>query len=656
MPRTEIINIHRFDHFNGKHSGFQHESLRFVISVEASNNDFRRRIRAVQAAISQSLGPEASVFFKRAAELQDIPGLRRVAYLIDGLIVSAGLPELDHQILRDLRIVRDLKKTNIGVLICESFAPRYHLACMQFLQRALDEIEGRPEKVLAELSSLKNSSPALGVGTNVRHLVRAAHRLRIPVCKLPGRTLCFGMGVESLTMQSSLTAHTSAVGVKLARDKASMHDLLAMAGLPVTVQRVAVTAADALTAARDIGYPVVIKPRALDGGKAVTTNITDDAKLKEAFSKVAQASQPALVERHVFGNEYRLLYINGRLVSIHERVPARVLGNGVDTIEALIRVENNLRAAAEQTGFSNIPIYVGDDTHEVLAAQQLGILSVPAAGQMVRLATVPKVATGGQVQKVDPADFHPDILASTQKAVLLARLDIAGVDFITSAPSRSWKEAGGAITEINACPQINRLEGHDVHSEVLRALIKDKGRVPCVLLLVRREDTVGVLENLADRLASFASSVGVLVLDQSACPAFADKFACMTGLDGAPALLANPTVFAVVTLVPMSYVTRHGFPLDRVDLAAVLEPVGSSELARLCDPSLRPHMAGRLLLSTEQELPGVVSKSFAQDDLAICRDRDDLFVEVANFLCLDRRTRDRPGQGGIWWTARESAP
>ena len=102
--------------------------------------------------------------------------------------------------------------------------------------------------------------------------------------------------------------------------------ILAMAGLPVPDQRIARTLEAAKAAAREIGYPVVVKPRALDGGKGVTANISDDARLEEAFLKVAGLSQTALVERYVSGDEYRLLFIDGDLISIHQRAPAQVTG------------------------------------------------------------------------------------------------------------------------------------------------------------------------------------------------------------------------------------------------------------------------------------------------------------------------------------------
>jgi cyanophycin synthetase len=207
-------------------------------------------------------------------------------------------------------------------------------------------------------------------------LIKAAHNLHIPFKPIGGTSFLLGWGRHSRIINSSSTERTSAFSVSLARDKVATRNWLMRCDLPTPNQRVVHNVEETIVAARDIGFPVVVKPRSCDGGAGVTANIHSEAGLERAFNVAAAEKGGVLLERHVNGREYRLLIVNGRLVSVHERVPARVIGNGKDTIAHLIKQENDRRAQVRKNGFSNIPISLGDDTYVCLAAQGLELGSI----------------------------------------------------------------------------------------------------------------------------------------------------------------------------------------------------------------------------------------------------------------------------------------
>jgi len=61
------------------------------------------------------------------------------------------------------------------------------------------------------------------------------------------------------------------------------------------------------------------------------------------------------------------------------------------------------------------------------------------------------ISTGGTA--VDVTDIiHPDNARVAVRAARAFGLDVAGVDFLSTDISRSYKENGGAICEINASP------------------------------------------------------------------------------------------------------------------------------------------------------------------------------------------------------------
>lgn len=88
------------------------------------------------------------------------------------------------------------------------------------------------------------------------------------------------------------------------RDKTRMKDLLREAGVPVARHRLVETTDAALSFAREVGYPLVVKPPA--GAAAQTTyRVGDDRALREALGPASRAAGGAvLLEEFVTGEEH----------------------------------------------------------------------------------------------------------------------------------------------------------------------------------------------------------------------------------------------------------------------------------------------------------------------------------------------------------------
>ena len=102
--------------------------------------------------------------------------------------------------------------------------------------------------------------------------------------------------------------HDSIESVAATRDKAEMRRLLQESGVPQARHALVASAADAVAAADEIGYPVVLKPRTLSGSRGVIR--ADDASSLEAtFRRVAaiaeeaSASTPFVLEEYLPGAE-----------------------------------------------------------------------------------------------------------------------------------------------------------------------------------------------------------------------------------------------------------------------------------------------------------------------------------------------------------------
>ena len=193
-----------------------------------------------------------------------------------------------------------------------------------------------------------------------------------------------------------------------------------------------------------------------------------------------------------------MLVAGGRFIAAVQRLPAAVLGDGETTIEQLLIRANAdpLRTAGKTTPLN--PILYDEDSERLLREQGWTLESVPAAGARVRLKSAANWAAGGSLRDVTDS-IHPDNVEMCVRAVVLCGVDVGGVDFLTTDITRSFREVGGALCEVNVLPSLEVhlfAEGRgdrDVLGDMLDALYPDvpRWRVPTVVVCGEDPDAVG---------------------------------------------------------------------------------------------------------------------------------------------------------------------
>jgi biotin carboxylase len=135
----------------------------------------------------------------------------------------------------------------------------------------------------------------------VDRLFGAYEQLQVPLAEVRERRGIAGMPAEA---------------ARNFRDKARMKSLLREAGLPCARHRLATGHADAMAFAREIGFPLIVKPPAGAGAQA-TTKADDVAALRAAVEAATPDLQrPVLLEEYVTGDEhsFETVSIGGRAV------------------------------------------------------------------------------------------------------------------------------------------------------------------------------------------------------------------------------------------------------------------------------------------------------------------------------------------------------
>jgi cyanophycin synthetase len=190
----------------------------------------------------------------------------------------------------------------------------------------------------SRMEGLRRQVRATSLGPTTQALVDEAKRRGIPVLRLDRKSLIqLGHGRKQQRIRASITGRTSLVAVDIAGDKDLTKSLLGDRGLPVSLGELVMTIEEAIKVAKRLRFPLVTKPVDGNHGRGVTTGIANEMQLRSGFAAAAaQGRRGVILEEQFIGHDHRILVIGGELVAVAERVPARVIGDGVGTIRQLI--------------------------------------------------------------------------------------------------------------------------------------------------------------------------------------------------------------------------------------------------------------------------------------------------------------------------------
>jgi cyanophycin synthetase len=415
------------------------------------------------------------------------------------------------------------------------------------------------------------------LGPSAMELVRAAQARDIPVYRLNDASLIqVGQGKYQQRIEAALTSKTSHIAVEIASDKNLANNILADLGLPAPKQRLVYSVDEAMGAAERIGYPVVIKPVDGNHGRGVTVNITAEDGVAAAFENADAEGSAVVVETMLHGDDHRLLVVNGQLAAAARRVPGHVKGDGRHTIAELVDIVN--QDPRRGVGHENVltRLELDDQAKRLLEEKGYTKKTVPAEGEEVYLRKTANISTGGTA--VDVTDtIHPDNKLMAERAIGAIGLDVGAVDFLTTDITKSYRETGGGICEINAGPglrmHIAPSEGtpRDVGGAIMDMLFPPgtQARVPIAALTGTNGKTT-CSRMLAHILKMAGHVVGQTSTDAVVIDGNVTVKGDMTGPASANMVLRDPSVDIAVLETARGGIVRSGLGYNYCDVGAVL--------------------------------------------------------------------------------------
>lgn len=448
----------------------------------------------------------------------------------------------------------------------------FDLAC-----RLVDAaLTGQAFDVNAAIEHLRNLAQDVCLGPSTRAMVDAARLRGIPVLRLnEGSLVQLGWGSKQRRILAAATSQTSAIAEDIVQDKDLTRRFLDSVGLPVPQGRPVTSAEDAWAAANEIGLPVVVKP--LDGnqGRGVALNLYTREQITAAYHAAREESRRVLVEQFAEGEDYRVLVIGKQLVAASRRMPAHVIGDGVQTVQQLIEEKNRdpRRAADHAAALSKIRIDAVASS--VLAEQGVTPDSVPEKGRCILIRRNANLSTGGTAADCT-AEVHPTICAAAVEAAQMVGLDICGIDMIAPDISAPLSPRNGVIIELNARPGLRMHlypsdgEPRPVGKAVIDTMFAPDccGRIPVVAVtgVNGKTTTTRFIAHLLKQNAwrvGMTSTDGVFVdgrlIDDGDC----------SGPKSARSVLSYPLCDAAVFETARGGILREGLAFDHCDVAVV---------------------------------------------------------------------------------------
>lgn len=276
----------------------------------------------------------------------------------------------------------------------------------------------------------------------------AAARRDIAIDSIDDKAFFLQYGGKSVLFMEHQPELTSAASRAISHDKHTTKIFLDRAGVSTPKGNVfpAKEIEKGLAYAKSIGFPVVIKPIIGSGGKGVTSDIKDEEHFRNAWEGIGSNGR-YIVEKHIYGNDYRVLVINGRFVCAAQRIPVNITGDGVSNVNQLIEKKNTKRSSNPYVGVKKVKL-----NNEMLRTlRNLGYdeNSVIPTGQNIQLVPVANIGTGGDSKDVTD-EVHPGFAEIAIKAAhSIPGTFFAGVDLLAPDISRSPEEQDYAICEIN---------------------------------------------------------------------------------------------------------------------------------------------------------------------------------------------------------------
>jgi cyanophycin synthetase len=218
---------------------------------------------------------------------------------------------------------------------------------------------------------------------------------------------------------------------------------------------------DALTKLNTLKFPIIIKDSSGSNSQGIFPYIKTVKEARAILTKELSNFRSLIAQEMIFGKEYRVLILDGRVIGALEMIPPRVFGDGKSSIEKLIKEKQ--RSTHRKTPFDRT-------LKKILKEQGFSLSHILAVGEIASIKKNSSLAEGGETRDVTDL-VNKKIISICAKASDAIGDYLAGIDIICTDISADPDKQVFGILEINGKPDV--YIHYDPSFGVSRNVIKD---------------------------------------------------------------------------------------------------------------------------------------------------------------------------------------
>ena len=207
-----------------------------------------------------------------------------------------------------------------------------------------------------------------------------------------------------------------------------------------------------------IGFPVILKPNIGTNGNHVY-KVNDRIEYFKNARKILTNSDVMMVQAFATGNDFRIGVFDGKVYCAYQRVPLFLIGNGEDTIFALLKSKE---ASIKKSKSINSFNWKDERIQTSLKMRNLSFDTVLAQGEKISLLQIANLSLGGQ-----PIDYTNRISKEYQKlAVDIVQkmgLRFCGIDLMTHSIEGNIGDY--SLIELNSAPGLSNFATLGINQE-----------------------------------------------------------------------------------------------------------------------------------------------------------------------------------------------
>lgn len=219
-------------------------------------------------------------------------------------------------------------------------------------------------------------------------------------------------------------------------------------------------------------FPMIIKPNGLSQGVGVYKISNPEEGMIAAKKIMGLKEKLFLLQEYCKGHDFRIVVLDDKVIQAYERVPFRVVGNGCDTIEQLLKE----RASSFEVSGRDKKVDISDSRIiKNIISQGYSLQTILNPGEVCKLQDIANLSLGGTTED-KTANISPYYTKLAIEIAQSLNLKLCGIDIIANDIT-NCSNTDYSILEVNSAPGLDNYvyEGkqQDDYVKILYSMVFD---------------------------------------------------------------------------------------------------------------------------------------------------------------------------------------